>query len=377
MPHTGWPRCGPAGTAPYDAAGPAGSRPPGVPDRPGRTSGATGTEGVRRVEDDLDVHVPTRVRVRVPSKVNLFLAVRGVRDDGYHELVTVLQTLGLHDTVTARLEGPAAQHPAARRSMRLAFTQDAGCGVPSDERNLAVRAARSLMAAAGLGPPGGPDGPSARSETNGPMTRLHLDKRIPVAAGMAGGSADAAATLLALDELWGAGFDRDQLRELAAELGADVPFCVTGGTALATGTGTATAQVLVRGTYHWVVGVSHAPLATPEVYRAFDEVCAPSDVEPDAVLQALRTGDAEALGAAVHNDLEHAAFHLRPELEAKRDAFLAAGALGALVSGSGPTVVGLAPTAQEAARLARAVEDDFDRVEVTVSPAGGPEVARD
>lgn len=353
-------------------------------------------------QDDFDVHVPTRVRVRVPSKVNLFLAVRGVRDDGYHELVSVLQTLGVHDTVTARLEGPAAQHPAARRSMQLAFTQEAVCGVPGDERNLAVRAARSLMAAVGFGTADDPSAPRARGDPSapgargdsaapraagdrsasrargdGPTTRLHLDKRIPVAAGMAGGSADAAATLLALDELWGAGLERGQLRELAGELGADVPFCVTGGTALATGTGTATAQVLVRGTYHWVVGVSDTPLSTPEVYRAFDEVCVPSDLEPDAVLQALRTGDVEALGAALHNDLEPAAFHLRPELEAKRDGFLAAGALGALVSGSGPTVVGLAATAQEAIRLAAAMEDRFDRVEVTLSPAGGPEISRD
>jgi 4-diphosphocytidyl-2-C-methyl-D-erythritol kinase len=311
------------------------------------------------------------VRVRVPSKVNLFLAVRGLRPDGYHELVTVLQTLSIHDTILARLDGsPAsAQHPAARRFMELAFTQEASPNVPADADNLAVRAARQLMGLVGVGTA------ERAGDADVPVTRLHLTKRIPVAAGMAGGSADAAGALLALNQLWGTELDRDELREVAAELGADVPFCVTGGTALATGTGTATAQVLTRGVYHWVVGISRAPLSTPTVYRAFDEVGASSEAEPDAVLQALRTGDTEALGAALHNDLEVAAFHLRPELRDSRDALLEAGALGALVSGSGPTLVGLASSAQHAVELADRVRDRFDRLEVALSPAGGPELA--
>lgn len=308
----------------------------------------------------------TTARVRIPSKLNLFLALRGKRPDGYHDLVSVLQTVSLYDTVTAQLEGRTAQHPAARRSMRLDFTQDAGAGVPDDEDNLAVRAARTLMAELGFG---------TTANGNGPTTRLHLQKAIPVAAGMAGGSADAAATLVALDALWGAELGRDRLRELAADLGADVPFCVGGGTALATGTGVATAQVLTRGTYHWVVGISDAPLATPEVYRAADELGTGTAREPDAVLQALRTGDVEALGAALHNDLEPAALHLRPELVEQHRALGDAGAAGVLVSGSGPTLLGLAESAQHATRLARAVAHDFDRVEVAVSPAGGPELA--
>lgn len=313
-----------------------------------------------------ELQARTRVRVRVPSKVNLFLSVHGARDDGYHDLVTVLQTVSLYDTVTARLEGRTAQHPAARRSMRLEFTQGAVAGVPADRTNLAWRAAQRLMDELGFG---------TADNDNGPTTRLHLDKSIPVAAGMAGGSADAAATLVALDALWGAELGRPRLRELAADLGADVPFCVSGGTALATGTGINTAQVLARGAYHWVVGISDRPLATPDVYRAADAVEAATARDPDAVLQALRTGDAEALGAAMHNDLEAAAFHLRPELVAKRDAFLNAGALGALVSGSGPTVVGLAANAQDALRIAREVAGTFDRVETAMSPAGGPEVS--
>ena len=351
---------------------------------------------------------PAHVCVRVPSKVNLFLKVQGVRSDGYHELVTVLQTVSLHDTVVAHLDrSGAAAHPAVRRFMELAFTAEGRDGIPLDGSNLAVRAARCLMDHIGIGAATGASlgggggggsgsgggggggggagfdaasarraaagGPSAATGT--PVTRLHLTKRIPVAAGMAGGSADAAAALVALNHLWQADLDLDELRTLAASLGSDVPFCVGGGTALATGTGTATAQVLTRGTFHWVVGITERPLSTPEVYRAFDQVGRPSDVEPDAVLQALRTGDDEALGAALYNDLEVAALHLRPELVAKRDRLLSAGALGAIVSGSGPTVMALARSAQHAVQIAGEVDGVFDRVEIALSPAGGPELS--
>ncbi|MEX0953191.1 MAG: 4-(cytidine 5'-diphospho)-2-C-methyl-D-erythritol kinase [Nitriliruptoraceae bacterium] len=311
-----------------------------------------------------------RVRVRVPSKVNLFLAIRGVRTDGLHELVTVLQTVALHDAITAELDDqPSASHPAARRFMGLEFAVDGAGAVPTDGSNLAVRAARRLMEECGIGRASQTDQPHQH-----PVTRLRLDKKIPIAAGMAGGSADAAATLVALNQLWDAGLDRMQLATLAADLGADVPFCVSGGTAIATGTGTSTAQVLVRGSYYWVIGVSRAGLSTADVYRTFDDIGTPSAVEPDAVLQALRTADPEALGAALHNDLEVAAFHLRPELEAAKKSMIAAGAYGAVVSGSGPTVMGLAPSRLEAQRIADEVGHLFDRVELASSPAGGPEV---
>jgi 4-diphosphocytidyl-2-C-methyl-D-erythritol kinase len=332
--------------------------------------------GSRRPDQHGAAETCARVRVRVPSKVNLFLAVRGLRDDGYHELVSIMQTVGIHDTVRLQLEGSevACRHPAARRFMELVFSHDAGADVPDDERNLAVRAARVLMRHTGTGTADTADTADVADRNRVPTTRVSLAKYIPVAAGMAGGSADAAATLVGLNRLWETDLDRDVLRELAAELGADVPFCVLGGTALATGTGTATAQVLTRGTYHWVVGMSDRPLSTSDVYRTFDEIGRPSEIEPDAVLHALRTGDAEALGAALHNDLAVAAFHLRPELADARDAFLDAGALGAIVSGSGPTVVALAEDQRHARAMAAAVAGRFDRVEVAPSPAGGPEV---
>lgn len=307
------------------------------------------------------------VRVRVPAKVNLFLAVRGRRADGYHDIVSVMHTVGLYDTVIARLEGPerSRQHPAARRLHAVSLSHDAGPRVPAGEENLATHAARCLAEHLGA--------PRIHRSPRCATTRLVLEKRIPVAAGMAGGSADAAATLIALNRLWGSQLSRDDLREIAADLGADVPFCVVGGTALATGTGVATAQVLCRGTYHWVVGVADEPLSTADVYRVWDEEAEPSQVEPDAVLAALRTRDAEALGAALHNDLQPAADRLRPGLAAARRAMLDAGALGAVVSGSGPTLVALATDADDARRIAGEVADLFARTEVVTSPAGGPE----
>lgn len=310
----------------------------------------------------------TRLRVRVPAKINLHLAVGPRRGDGYHDLVSVLQTVSLHDTLRIRWDDGQALHPAARRRMGLVLTAD-GVGadgdVPLDSGNLVLVAGRRLMRELGMG--------SDRTEA-GPVTRIHLTKRIPVAAGMAGGSADAAAALVGLDRAWGAGLDADRLRVLAAEVGSDVPFCVVGGTALASGTGTAVARVLARGTAHWVVGIDAGTLATPAVYAAFDALPAPGRREPDLVLQALRTGDVEALAAGLHNDLEPAAFSLRPDLRERRDAMRDAGALAAIVSGSGPTLIGLAADAVHARTLADRLAGTFDRVEVVAAPAGGPEV---
>jgi 4-diphosphocytidyl-2-C-methyl-D-erythritol kinase len=326
----------------------------------------------------------SRLRVRVPAKINLHIGVGPRRDDGYHELVSVMQTVSLHDTLRLRSSelGPAA-HPSARRLMCLALTLDdesrshGADALPLDEDNLVVRAARSLMDEIGIGvgrtivvdPADGSDHDEA------PCTHLHLTKRIPIAAGMAGGSADAAAALIGLNALWDLGIEQERLRELAAGLGSDIPFCVVGGTVLATGTGTAIARVLTRGTSHWVIGMDDVPLSTPAVYAAFDELDTPRATEPDLVLQALRTGDVAMLAAALHNDLEPAAIALRPQLADRRSAMLEAGALAAIVSGSGPTLLGLASDALHAHALAESLRSTFPRVEVASSPAGGPEIS--
>ena len=322
------------------------------------------------------------VSVRVPAKLNLYLSVRGRRPDGFHELVTVFQSVSVYDRVRAGLIGPPGQghHPAARRRMRVALWHDAGTAVPSGTDNLAVKAARALGHAAGVIDLAFVDARSLRradpevDTAMSPYTVLDLRKEIPVAAGMAGGSADAAATLVALNELWHCELTRDDLRTIGAELGSDVPFCVVGGTALATGRGTALAQVLSRGIFHWVVCTASEPLSTTEVYKSWDRCCSVNEVQPDAVVQALRTTDPEALGAALHNDLEPAAFALRPGLAEGKQLLRDAGALGAVLSGSGPTLLGLAASEADATELADRVREHFDSVRVATSPSGGPEL---
>lgn len=292
-----------------------------------------------------------------------------MRPDGYHELVTVFQTLSVFDEVHAGLSGPPGRghHPAARRRMSVELRTNGAAGMPEATDNLAFRAAMALGRRTGLTALDGPP------DVDAPRTVLEVRKGIPIAGGMAGGSADAAATLVALNALWRCDLGRDDLRALAAELGSDVPFCVVGGTALATGRGTSLAQVLCRGNFSWVVCTSDEPLATAEVYRAWDEHCTPSEIEPDAVLQALRSQDAVALGAALHNDLEPAAFTLQPELKAAREALVEAGALGAVLSGSGPTLLALCEDKPAAEALAQRVCGDFRETIVATSPAGGPD----
>jgi len=324
------------------------------------------------------------LRVHVPAKINLHLGVGPRRPDGFHDVATVLQTVSLFDTLLLTLqEEPHAAHPAARRRMRATLTVDSGSGpaVSAGPDNLALVAARRLMAHLGIGGAsgGGRTGEAATDtgtdgDRAGPTTRLHLTKRIPVAAGMAGGSADAAAALVGLNRLWDADLEPDVLHDLAALVGSDVPFCVEGGTALATGTGTSVARVLNRTVTHWVVGVDREPLSTADVYARFDDLEPPSPSSPDGLLQALRTGDVDELAPLLRNDLEPAAVLLRPALAERRAALLDHGALAALVSGSGPTLLGLARDAADARRLAAAVADRFDAVEVVSAPAGGPEV---
>ncbi len=313
----------------------------------------------------------TALRVRVPAKLNLFLAVRGRRDDGYHELVTVFQTVSLYDHLRVALLGLPGRrhHPAARRRMRVELSADPA--VPQGRDNLALRAALRLGELSGIVPLEGP------ADRDGVRTVIDLEKRIPMAAGMAGGSADAAGALVGLNRLWDCGLAVDQLRAVAAELGSDVPFCVTGGTALGTGRGVEITPVLSRGPFHWLICPDSEPLSTSEVYRAWDRHALPSDVGPDRVLYALRSTDAAGLGAALHNELEAAAFGLRPRLRVRKRALLDAGAVAVVLAGSGPTLLAL--TADEAAAhaLAAAVADWCPQALVARSPAGGPELSHD
>ncbi|MET9796779.1 4-(cytidine 5'-diphospho)-2-C-methyl-D-erythritol kinase [Nocardiopsis alba] len=266
--------------------------------------------------------VNTTVTVRVPAKVNLQLAVGPGREDGFHDLVNVFHAVSLFDEVTVKEASP-------RRSAPLTtLTAEGEMGshlarVPLDESNLAAKAALAVAEASGLGAP----------------VDIHLDKRIPVAGGMAGGSADAAAALVACDRLWGAGLSRERLLEAAADLGSDVAFGLVGATALGTGRGEILEPMSSPGRYRWVFALSKRGLSTADVFREYDRLRpdAPTPRLDPELEKALATGDAEALGRALSNDLQPAALSLLPELERTLAAGSAAGALGALVSGSGPT----------------------------------------
>ena len=272
----------------------------------------------------------TAVTVRVPAKVNLFLGCGLLRDDGFHDVTTVFHAVSLFDEVTVRESD----------GLSIEVSGEGEQDVPLGEDNLAVRAARLLGDRLGIEPD----------------VHLSLRKGIPVAGGMAGGSADAAGTLVALDALWGAGLTREALEELAAELGSDVPFALHGGTALGRGRGEQITSVLARGDYHWVFALADGGLSTPAVYAELDEWRHSADPRPvpspDAVFAALRNGSAKALGAAMVNDLQVAALRLRPALRRTLDAGRELGALGSVVSGSGPTCAFLVGSAADALSLA-------------------------
>ncbi|MDP1876135.1 MAG: 4-(cytidine 5'-diphospho)-2-C-methyl-D-erythritol kinase [Actinomycetota bacterium] len=274
------------------------------------------------------------VTVRVPAKVNLQLSVGPLRDDGYHELATVFQAVSLLDEVVAR--------PGAG-GVRLSMTGEGDGALPLDGRNLAVRAATLLAERAGVAAD----------------VDLAIAKAIPVAGGMAGGSADAAAALVACDALWRLATPREDLVELAAELGSDVPFLLQGGTAIGTGRGEQLTSVLSRGEFHWVFALANGGLSTPAVYGECDRLRAdravPDPYVSDMLMQAVRAGDPVLLGKALHNDLQPAALSLQPALQQVLDVGEDFGALGGLVSGSGPTVALLARDAEHGLDLAVAL----------------------
>ncbi|GAA4078577.1 4-(cytidine 5'-diphospho)-2-C-methyl-D-erythritol kinase [Streptomyces shaanxiensis] len=271
------------------------------------------------------------VTVRVPAKVNVQLAVGAARPDGFHDLANVFLAVGLYDEVTVT---PSPD------GLRVTCDGPDADQVPLDRTNLAARAAEALAARYG----------------RTPDVHLHIAKDIPVAGGMAGGSADGAGALLACDALWGTGASREELLGICAELGSDVPFSLVGGAALGTGRGEKLRTLDVGGTFHWVFAMAERGLSTPAVFREFDRLGEGTDIpEPVAsepLLDALAKGDPDALAAAVSNDLQPAALSLFPELAATLAAGRTAGALTALVSGSGPTTAFLARDPESAEKVA-------------------------
>lgn len=267
------------------------------------------------------------VHVRAPGKINVFMRVGAVMEDGYHDVATAYQAVSLYEDVRA--------YPDDEFSVGFAGSIDTGT-VPLDESNLAIKAARLLAKRTGY--------------TGG--VRLEIEKHVPVAGGMGGGSADAAATLVACDALWGTDVGRDELQTLAARLGADVPFALLGGTAIGTGRGDRLSPALATGQFHWVLALPEGELSTPQVYRELDRHrerhaadIAPAQLSPSVdsgVLQALRAGDPAMLAEALTNDLQAPAIHLVPALADIIELGETNGALAGIVSGSGPTVAFLA-----------------------------------
>ena len=272
------------------------------------------------------------VVIRVPGKVNLGLSVGPLDSDGYHEIVTLFQAISLYDDVTVKIGSEGA-------GITLGASGSTSTGVPLDETNLAYRAADLMI----------------RKFQLDSDIDIHLKKEIPVAGGMAGGSADAAGVIVGIDALFELGLSRDELERIGSELGSDVPFGIAGGTAIGRGRGDQLTPVLSQGTYQWVLALSISGLSTPAVYGECDRlreglsIAKPS--ANDALLQSLRAGDARELGKALSNDLQSAACSLRPALRLVLDVGNDYGALGCIVSGSGPTVAFLVEDEERALDL--------------------------
>ncbi|GAB3450348.1 4-(cytidine 5'-diphospho)-2-C-methyl-D-erythritol kinase [Streptomonospora sediminis] len=310
----------------------------------------------------------TAVTVRVPAKVNLKLAVGPARGDGYHDLVNVFHAVALFDEVTVTGAPTRATGGPDSAAAGLSAEDASGGGlashlvrVPLDAGNLAWRAADMLAREIGATDP----------------VHLRLRKAIPVAGGMAGGSADAAAALVACNAFWGGGLSREQLLEPAARLGSDVAFPLLGGTAVGTGRGEVLAPAECAARLHWVFALSAGGLSTPEVFAAYDRLypAAPPPQGDPELMAALAAGDARAVGAALGNDLEPAALELRPALAGTLEAGRAAGALGAFVSGSGPTCAFLAESPEHAGRIAAAVREAPDCVHTVATHGDVPGAA--
>jgi 4-diphosphocytidyl-2-C-methyl-D-erythritol kinase len=292
----------------------------------------------------------TGVTVRAPAKINLQLAVGPLRDDGYHDLVTVFQAVSLYDEVTAATVDGSGDD-------QVLVSGEGADSVPAGPDNLALKAATALAQVAGLSP------------DPGRHLEITIRKRIPVAAGLAGGSADAAAALVACNELWQAGLSLEQLSGIAAGVGSDVAFSLLGGTAVGQGRGEQLSPALASGEYHWVLAVADGQLSTPEVYRTLDRLRESGSVPAACVtawtdgpgaldhdlMAALRSGEPAAVGRTLSNDLQAAALTLFPALRKTLNAGQELGALGAIVAGSGPTCVFLAANAERAVDLAVAL----------------------
>jgi 4-diphosphocytidyl-2-C-methyl-D-erythritol kinase len=302
------------------------------------------------------------VHTKAPGKINVFLKVGRLEDDGYHDVAIAYQAVSLYEEVRAWHDDDY--------SVSVTGTVELS-RVPTDGSNIAIKAAKLL----------------ARHTGHRGGVRLAIEKRVPVTGGMGGGSADAAATLIACDALWGTALPRDEMLALAAQLGADVPFALTGGTAIGTGRGDQLSPALAKGSFQWVLALADFGLSTPEVYSELDrhrdrhaQDIFPADVAPSVdadVLQALRAGDPHMLAETLFNDLQAPALHLEPSLAATLELGEENGALAGVISGSGPTVAFLAADPDSALELQLALESARLTVVRATGPVHGARIVND
>ena len=302
------------------------------------------------------------IHARAPGKINVFLKVGALLQDGYHDVAIAYQAVSLYEEVRA-FEAPDF-------SVSLSGTVELA-RVPTDASNIAIKAAQLLAHRTGYR--GG--------------VRLEIEKHVPVTGGMGGGSADAAATLLACDALWGTALPREEMLGLAAQLGADVPFAFTGGTAIGTGRGDQLSPALAKGTFQWVLALAEFGLSTPAVYSELDkhrdrhaQDIFPAPVAPSVdadVLQALRAGDPHMLAETLYNDLQAPALQLEPSLAATLELGEKNGALAGVISGSGPTVAFLAADQDSALELEQALRAAKLNVVRATGPVHGARLVND
>ena len=285
------------------------------------------------------------IRMRTYAKLNLFLRVLGTRPDGYHELETILHGIKISDDIEV-----TSTH-SGRLEIHMHFGGGLLGSLPSPEDNVIGEVARHLLAEGAVN-----DG-----------LEVKVEKNIPIGAGLGGGSGNAAGVLLALNELWGADLPRERILTMAASIGSDVPYCIDGGTALATARGDELAALPAPAVMWFVLGVSHSPLLTKDVYSHWEPSQSAQDVGTAPMTMALGAGDVAEVAALLHNDLEPAIFKLRPDLEKRKDALLRAGALGASVTGSGPTLFGIGRDEAHTQEIAARVENEFDSTIVVSS----------
>ena len=285
------------------------------------------------------------VRIKTHAKVNLFLRVLGRRSDGYHEVETILHGIEMGDEIDVRLTD------TGKVEVDMVLADSVSDLLPPSEQNTVWHAAKRLI---------------ERGARNDGVS-IRIVKRIPIGAGLGGGSGNAAGVLVALNELWKTELNRDGLLGIAGNVGSDVPYCISGGTALATARGESLTPLPSPETMWFVLGISHDPLLTRDVYAVWEPDPGSEPVGSAEMTLALGGGDVGEVASLLYNDLERPALALRPELAERKEALVAAGVLGASLSGSGPTLYGIASGEGHAREVARRIEDVFDKVVVTSS----------